>query len=149
MSDRCLVGTRKGLFFLERNGRWNGGGWHIARVEFLGDNVPMVLHDPRDGALFAGLSHGHFGPKLHRSDDGGKSWTEVAVPEYPPLPDGAEPWKHPYSGKIIEWKLQMIWELTAGGADEDGVIWAGTLPGGLFKSTDRGANWTMSRDLWF
>lgn len=149
MSDRCLVATRKGLFFLQRNGRWNGSGWHIDRVEFLGDNVPMVVHDPRDGAIYAALSHGHFGAKLHRSDDGGKSWTEVAVPEYPPLPEGSEPQKHPFSGKVIEWKLQMIWELTPGGEDEPGTIWAGTLPGGLFRSSDRGQSWTMMRDLWF
>lgn len=149
MSDRVLIGTRKGLFFLERNGRWNGSGWHITRVEFLGDPVSMVTHDPRDGAIYAALHHGHFGDKLHRSDDGGKNWAEVGVPVYPEMPEGEQPEAHPMSGKIIPWKLEMIWELQPAGADETGALWAGTLPGGLFRSNDRGASWTMMRDLWF
>ena len=36
----------------------------------------------------------------------------------------------------------------AGGADEAGVIWCGTLPGGLFRSTDHGQSWEMIRALW-
>ena len=36
----------------------------------------------------------------------------------------------------------------AGGADEPGVIWCGTLPGGLFRSTDHGQNWQILRALW-
>ena len=50
MSDRILVATRKGLFTLARG----GGAWRIARADFLGDHVSMVLADPRDGALYAG-----------------------------------------------------------------------------------------------
>jgi len=149
MSDRVFIGTRKGLFILERNGKWNGGGWHIARTAFLGDPVTMVLHDPRDGTLYAALHHGHFGDKLHRSDDGGANWEEIAVPEYPPLPDGEQIEKHPFSGKEIPWKLDMMWELQTGGADEPGALWCGTLPGGLFRSDNRGNSWKMMDDLWF
>jgi hypothetical protein len=36
----------------------------------------------------------------------------------------------------------------AGGADEPGVIWCGTLPGGLFRSTDHGQSWQILRALW-
>jgi len=149
MSDRVLLGTRKGLFTLERSGKWNGSGWHIAKVDFLADNVPMLLRDPRDGAIYAALHHGHFGDKLHRSDDGGKSWEEIGVPEYPPMPEGVDPEKHPFSGKVIPWKLEMMWELQPAGDDEPGALWCGTLPGGLFRSNDRGKSWTMMRSLWF
>ena len=41
-----------------------------------------------DGALYASLDHGHFGAHLHRSDDGGATWPEIAAPEYPAKPDG-------------------------------------------------------------
>jgi hypothetical protein len=41
-----------------------------------------------------------------------------------------------------------IWSLIAGGADEPGVLWCGTLPGGLFRSTDDGASWKFIRSLW-
>ena len=66
MSDRLLAATRKGLFEFRRNGR----GWQVANTSFLGSPVSMTLSDPRDGALYAALDLGHFGVKLHRSDDG-------------------------------------------------------------------------------
>ena len=42
----------------------------------------------------------------------------------------------------------MIWALAPGGANEPGVIWCGTLPGGLFKSEDGGDSWALNRQLW-
>ena len=42
----------------------------------------------------------------------------------------------------------MIWCLEAGGADQPGVLWAGTIPGGLFKSRDRGSSWELVDSLW-
>ena len=44
--------------------------------------------------------------------------------------------------------LDMIWELVPGGADQPGLIWAGTLPGGLFVSRDRGDSWDLVTSLW-
>ena len=48
----------------------------------------------------------------------------------------------------LNWSTARIWTLEAGGHDEPGVIWSGTLPGGLFRSTDRGQSWEMIRALW-
>jgi hypothetical protein len=42
-------------------------------------------------------------------------------------------------GKVVPWKLKLIWALEPGGPDAPGVLWCGTLPGGLFRSDDRGA----------
>ena len=56
MGERLHVASRKGLFTLARN-----GGWHIERVDFLGDNCSAVLSDARDGCLYAALDHGHAG----------------------------------------------------------------------------------------
>ena len=44
--------------------------------------------------------------------------------------------------------VSLIWTLAAGGADRPGVIWAGTLPGGLFRSADRGESWSLVESLW-
>jgi hypothetical protein len=41
-----------------------------------------------------------------------------------------------------------IWALEPGGANESGVLWCGTIPGGFFHSTDHGASWEMVRPLW-
>jgi hypothetical protein len=140
MSDRLLVSTRKGLFTVARN----GGRWEIANVDFLGDNVSLALADPRDGTRYAALDHGHFGVKLHRAT--GDGWEEISVPAYPPKPDGYE--EKDMWGRELNWSLARVWALEPGGADEPGVIWCGTLPGGLFRSRDRGQSWEMIRSLW-
>jgi hypothetical protein len=98
----------------------------------------MALRDPRDGRLYAALALGHFGVKLHRSDDDGASWREVAAPSYAGVDaDAADPPS-----------LKLVWALETGGADEHGVLWAGTAPGGLFRSEDRGESWSLVRGLW-
>jgi photosystem II stability/assembly factor-like uncharacterized protein len=140
MSDKLLVSTRKGLFTVARKGR----NWEITGVDFLGDNVTLTFTDPRDGRTYAALDHGHFGVKLHRST--GNGWEEIGVPTYPPMPEGYE--EKDYWGRPLKWALARIWALAAGGADEPGVIWCGTLPGGLFRSKDHGQSWEMLRTLW-
>ena len=136
MSERALLSTRKGLFELHRS----GNGWDIGPVHFLGEPVSIALADPRDGALYAALNLGHFGVKLHRKDAGSDSWTEIAAPAYPPKPEG--------STDTVEWTNKLIWSLETGGPDQPGVLWAGTLPGGLFTSSDRGTSWQLVRSLW-
>ena len=135
MSDRLLVASRKGLFQFRRQ---KTGAWTVAQTAFLGSPVSMVLADPRDGTLYAALDLGHFGCKLHRSEDGGETWAEIAAPSYEGV-DAEDP--DPPS-------LKLIWALEAGGPDEPGVLWAGTIPGGLFRSADRGASWSLVRGLW-
>jgi hypothetical protein len=144
MTARLWAATRKGLFSV------TGGasGWRIERVSFLGDPVSIVLPDPRDGAVYAALDHGHFGAKLHRSDDQGATWTELAVPTYPPQPADSNEQKSFTTGQPLEWKLRKVWALETGGPAETGVLWCGTIPGGLFRSGDRGATWTLNEALW-
>ncbi len=134
MSERLFACTRKGLFTFDRN----GADWTMRAPAFLGDPVSALLHDTRDGALYAGLNLGHFGVKLHRSDDGGAAWKELPAPAYA-KEEGAED-KAP--------SVSMIWALTPGGADQPGWIWAATLPGGLFLSKDRGETWALNEPLW-
>jgi hypothetical protein len=140
MSDRLLISSRKGLFTASRK----AGRWEITAVDFLGDNVTLTLTDRRDGSHYAALDHGHFGVKLHRSN--GNGWEEIAVPVYPPKPEGYE--EKDMWGRPINWSTARIWALAASNADEPGVIWCGTLPGGLFRSTDHGKSWHMIRSLW-
>jgi hypothetical protein len=143
MSNRLHVSTRKGLFTIERG----AAGWKIARVSFAGDNCTLAMPDPRSRALIAALNHGHFGVKLHRSRDAGATWEEIGVPVYPEKPADYVP-KVPVEGKPYDWTLKLVWALEPGGADEPGVLWCGTLPGGLFRSADDGATWDISRTLW-
>ena len=140
MSDRILVSTRKGLFVVERG----NGAWNVASKAFLGDNVALALADPRDGSWYAALNLGHFGAKLHRSTDQGRSWSQCAVPAF-----GADDEVIMGDGKPSQpATLKLIWSLEAGGASEPGRLWAGTIPGGLFRSGDSGASWELVRGLW-
>ncbi|MBI4718819.1 MAG: exo-alpha-sialidase [Planctomycetes bacterium] len=146
MSDRLYVATRKGLFTLERGS--GGAPWRICRTAFLGDQVTMVLPDTRDNHVYAAIGHGHFGTKLHVSADGGMNWEERTAPAYPEPPAGAPEDRCPVRQIPIPWRLEYIWALEAGGADQPGLVWCGTLPGGLFTSRDRGASWELVRPLW-
>lgn len=145
MSDLIYLGTRKGLIPLSRG----ANGWRLGAAEFLGHSVSMLMSDPRDEFVYAALNLGHFGVKLHRSADRGKSWNECSVPVYPegaeigggPFVEEGQPTTQPAS-------LKEIWELCPGGSDQPGWIWAGTIPGGLFLSQDRGDSWTLVESLW-
>jgi hypothetical protein len=145
MNARLFVGTRKGLFTFENQGSQAMPRWALAHKDFLSVPITQVLHDPRDGSIYAALGHGHFGNKLHASRDGGESWEEIAVPAYPSEEAPAE---GDEGSKDKAPALEGIWALEAGGADEEGLLWCGTLPGGLFKSSDKGASWQIVEALW-
>jgi hypothetical protein len=132
MSDRAWLATRKGLIEL----RHRQGQWAIEQVSFLGEPVTMMLPPPAGSSrLLACLSTGHYGTKVHASSDGGQSWAEIDALAYPPQPaDAAGP----------AWKLLQIWSIEEAG----GVVWAGTLPGGLFRSDDFGRHWQLVTSLW-
>ncbi len=143
MSERLYVGTRKGLFTLDRI----ANGWNITNVDFLGEPASMFLQDPRDGRLYTSLTLGHFGVKLHRSNDRGKSWEECGVPA---MPEGAEVPIMTMDGSPSPMKpasLSEIWALEAGGADQPDLLWAGTIPAGLYRSTDFGSSWQLVESL--
>jgi hypothetical protein len=142
LSDRLHVSTGKGLFTIDRSPR----GWAIDHADFLGEPVSAVHTDVASKRVWAALYLGHFGVKMFRSNDGGAAWEEAPVPEYPPKPEGVE--EIDMWGRPIEWKLDRIWALVGGGEGQPDVLWAGTAPGGLFRSEDGGNSWEMNRNLW-
>jgi photosystem II stability/assembly factor-like uncharacterized protein len=134
-ANRLLLGTRKGLFILERR----NDGWDVTQSAFPGVPIPYAMRDPRTGTLWASLDHGHWAQKLHRSDDGGVTWEEVMAPKYP---EGAE---------IKEGEpatARYLWVLAPGGADEPERFYIGTEPGGLFRSEDGGRSFQLVESLW-
>lgn len=134
--DRIYVASRKGLIEIDRG----GAGWRVGRGHLLAEPVSAFLRDPRDGCLYAALHLGHFGVKLRKSADGGATWAELPPPSFPPAAEGEDKEKAP--------AVVMIWTLVAGGADQPGRLWAGTLPGALFRSDDLGASWQLVESLW-
>jgi hypothetical protein len=52
------------------------------------------------------------------------------------------------SQREVEWATQLAWVIEPAHADEPGVLWCGTIPGGLFRSDDRGDSWQLVESLW-
>ncbi|WP_137936276.1 sialidase family protein [Chitinivorax sp. B] len=137
MTPQLLVGTRKGLFIFQQG--TTSPMWRLLAHHFVGVPVSALMVDPRDGRWLVALRHGHFGPKLHCSDDQGASWQELVAPAFPPesVSEGNEPPA-----------VDTIWSLAAAGADMPGVVLAGAIPAALFMSGDHGSSWGLVESLW-
>jgi photosystem II stability/assembly factor-like uncharacterized protein len=154
MSERILVGTRKGTFLVEKQ----GGRWKPALVWHAGMGVNFVARDPHTNAMWALLGHGHWGAKLSRSLDGGQTWADagqVAYPEGARYIAGVVPRVDKESAEETEpassrrptfqdATLLKLWCI----AFAPGRIYIGTIPGGLFVSEDGGDTFELNRPLW-
>ena len=130
MSTLALISTRKGLFQLNHD-------LTLSPPEFAGVPVSMALASAQHPTWYAALDHGHFGVKLQRSDNAGKSWQEVTAPSYPKHDDAAQ-------GD----NLELIWSMEFARPDNDQILWAGSIPGGLFYSDNGGESWQLNQPLW-
>ncbi len=136
---QLLVSTRKGLFVLQPS----ASRWEVTAHHFAGEPVTQTLCDPRTGAWYAALRLGHFGVKLHRSDDQGKSWRELPAPAFP-----AKPTTGLWADDPTPWSVELLWALAAGSADQPGRLWAGCMPAGVFRSDDAGESWQLCESFW-
>lgn len=153
MSDTILLGTRKGTVIIDRQ----GAGWRARPILHAGVPVCYAARDPRDGTLWASLDHGHWGPKLSRSRDGGETWEDISSLKYPegarhitqtlPTPD-FDPEAPAGEPEYADAAVYKIWHIAFGPASQPGRLYAGTIPGGLFVSDDGGDSWHLNRPLW-
>lgn len=153
MSDMIVVGTRKGTILFDRTQT----GWRPRPIAHAGIPVCYAARDPRDGTLWASLDHGHWGPKLSRSRDGGATWVDITSLKYPegaryivkylPTPD-FNPESPAAQPEYANATVLKIWNMAFGHASQPSRLYAGTIPGGLFVSDDGGDTWTLNRPLW-
>ena len=107
-------------------------------LHFEGMPVSMVYADERTNTWWVALSHRHWGEKLHRSIDEGKTWQECTVPSYA---------GYDYKpGKPAS--LKKIWVMKQAGNDKPNCLWLGSEPGGLFYSDDNGETFSLNEGLW-
>jgi len=134
------IGTRKGAFRFRSKDRKK---WDVDGPHHRGSEINHIVADPRNPTvIYATVNSGWFGPHLHVSRDGGKSWqlSEKGL-ELKSVPDQS---------------LKRFWHIEPGHADEPGVVWMGADPGALFRSEDWGASWQevasltahATRDKW-
>jgi hypothetical protein len=125
------IGTRKGAFVVRSKDRRK---WKIEGPHFRGWEVNHVVQDPREpNRYYAAVNSAWFGPHIHSSEDGGKTWhlAEKGL-ELRGVPNES---------------LKRIWHLRPAPADQPGVVFAGGDPGVLFRSNDWGQSWLQVDSL--
>jgi photosystem II stability/assembly factor-like uncharacterized protein len=134
---RVLVGTRKGAFVLEADGKRQN--WSVNGPFFGGWEMYHLKGSPADpNRIYASQSSGWFGQIVQRSNDGGKTWEAVGNKfVYDGVP-GTHQW---YDGTPHPWEFKRVWHLEPSLTDPD-TVYAGVEDAALFRTTDGGQNWS-------
>jgi photosystem II stability/assembly factor-like uncharacterized protein len=148
---RLLVGTKKGAFILNADGKrqnWEVSGPHFAGWEMY--HLKGSTIDPN--RIYASQTSSWFGQIIQRSDDGGKTWSTPGG-ETTPVPGempkgesnkfvyegevGTHKW---YDGTQHPWEFKRIWHLEPSLTDPN-TVYAGAEDAAVFKTTDGGKTW--------
>jgi len=157
---RVLVGTRKGAFILESDGKRDK--WEVSGPHFAGWEIYHLKGSPADpNRLYASQTSGWFGQIIQRSDDGGKTWHQPGTPNGEPTttPDGMPKGESnkfvydttPETGKPLSthqwydgtqhpWEFKRVWHLEPSLTDPD-TVYAGVEDAAIFRSADGAKTW--------
>ncbi len=134
IAPNLLVGTSKGLAV------YTVGGEEISnpQIHFKGFPVSFVFVDERTSTWWVGISHRHWGEKLHFSNDQGATWNDANAPSF-----------SGYEYRVgAPASLKKLWVMQSAGEDKPNCFWLGTEPGGLFFSSDGGNTFQLNESLW-
>jgi len=135
-SVRVLVGTRKGAFILTSDGK--RAQWNISGPHFGGWEIYHLKGSPVDpDRIYASQTSEWFGQTIHRSDNGGKTWTTMGNQFVYEGNAGTHEW---YDGTQRPWKFTRVWHLEPSLTDVD-TVYAGVEDAALFRTRDGGATW--------
>lgn len=121
-----LLGTKKGAFILEDDGR--RGAWSLRGPFCETWPINHVVGDAATGTILAGGGNEWFGPAVWKTTDAGESWTHSS---------------QGLAYEAGETPVKSVWTL-AQGVD---ALYAGVEPAGLFRSEDGGETWQHVRGL--
>lgn len=121
--ESLYAGTDQGVFhWSEHSARWQN-------LSQIPSDVWSVIQDPRDPSIiFAGTRPAG----LYKSIDGGRAWTELAVPGIAKFSD-------------VNMGPTRVTQLLFDPFVTD-RMWATIEIGGIYRSDDRGSNWRMLTD---
>jgi photosystem II stability/assembly factor-like uncharacterized protein len=159
-SVRVLVGTRKGAFILNSDGKRQK--WSVSGPMFSGWEIYHMKGSPVDpNRIYASQTSGWFGQVIQRSDDAGKTWHQPGTPPGEPtttpegMPKGesnkfvydvspgtgkpltTHQW---YDGTQHPWEFKRVWHLEPSLTDPN-TVYAGVEDAALFRTTDGGKTW--------
>jgi photosystem II stability/assembly factor-like uncharacterized protein len=144
METEFFVATRKGLFVMHLG---QDNCCEIKALHFPGEPVSQILFNRFNHNWYAALRLGHFGPKLNRSGDQGKSWHEITTPAFPPKPT-----EGPWAEDPTPWSVEMVWAIESGAnakfPEFNDRLWAACMPAGIFRSDDAGQTWQLCQSFW-
>ncbi len=128
-----MIGTRKGLWLARSHDRRS---WDVTGPDDVMGEVHAVAVDTRQETprLLMASRHWHIGPQVQHSDDLGATWSAA--------PTGGVTFPSDVGEAVA-----AVWGLGLSAADPD-VVYAGTEPSALFRSTDRGETFELVRGLW-
>jgi photosystem II stability/assembly factor-like uncharacterized protein len=155
---RVLVGTRKGAFILEADGKREK--WEVNGPHFAGWEIYHLKGSPVDpNRIYASQTSGWFGQIIQRSDDGGKTWHQPGTPAGEAAPQNGPPKSESnkfaydasssgkpltthqwYDGTQHPWEFKRVWHLEPSLSDAE-TVYAGVEDAALFSSTDGAKNW--------
>lgn len=133
-NNLLLISTRKGLIVYKKNSL---DKWNFDKVHFLGLPVTIAYVDKHNATWWVSLDHGHWGCKLHKTEDEGKTWNEVTPPKYP---EGEE------VKDEVPATLDYIWSIMS--TNDGSKLFIGTVPGGLFSKDIEHDTFELERGLW-
>ena len=156
-SVRVLVGTRKGAFILESDGKRKK--WSVNGPHFAGWEIFHLKGSPADpNRIYASQTSPWFGQIIQCSLDGGKTWTtpggeKMPGPTDPPggqsnnfaydtsaetgKPLTTHQW---YDGTQHPWEFKRVWHLEPSLTDPD-TVYAGVEDAAMFRTTNGGKTW--------
>jgi len=135
-SVRVLVGTRKGAFILESDGKRDK--WTVEGPHFAGWEMFHLKGSPVDpNRIYASQTSGWFGQIVQRSDDGGNTWNPVGNKFAYEGEVGTHMW---YDATPHPWEFKRVWHFEPSLDDPD-TVYAGVEDAAMFRTTDGGASW--------
>ena len=137
---QILVGTRKGTYVVEGDGRRRS--WKVGSLSHEGSEVFHVVADPRHpGDLYAAVNSVFWGPMVQRSRNGGRSWSEIATPLTPARKERKPEFNSDSPSSPVTRPVNNLWHIEPGLAGEPKVLYLGADPHLLFRSSDLGKSW--------
>jgi photosystem II stability/assembly factor-like uncharacterized protein len=139
---RVLVGTKKGAFILDSDGRRQE--WNVSGPHFAGWEMYHLKGSPAEpNRIYASQTSGWFGQVMQRSDDGGKTWETIGNEFTYEGNPGTHKW---YDGTQHPWEFKRIWHLEPHPTNPD-IVYAGAEDAALFQSKDGGRTWQEISNL--
>jgi hypothetical protein len=119
-----LAGSKKGLLLFTSADRRQ---WRLRGPFQRGKEINHAIYDARSGRIYATANDAWFGCQIVWSSDMGETWQTAK--------------QSPTFTESSGLKLDRLWHIEPGPANQPNVIYCGVAPAALFRSDDSGETW--------